>query len=349
MDITLDGHPIDFPLTIGILLLAILLNAYLFGVISQQFYLYWYSSFADSKRVKAFVIIQFLVNTFQTMTLWHMAWSLFIDTYGQPLDPQACTWSSLAHSASQCLLVLFANLFLAIRIYTLTKSRLLTGLIVFFSTSAFIIGLYTTVITWDATLKSSYLATLSLSTTEKATSVVWHVLQVIAESLITIFLARALLSSRSGHQKTDGVLNYLVRRVIQIGFFATLWTIAALALFFMLPRTLAYRFFDMTVGPMYTHVIYDTLLSRTQLRERMSDTHQTDIRFSPQSQEKSNIHDASPLSKGPNGLMRSPNSSLTTSHVADLRETLEHDDSEAAECAPIGLPKGQDDLPYSQC
>jgi hypothetical protein len=119
----------------------------------------------------------------------------------------------------------------------------------------------------------SFLASLHLSPTLKATSVVWHVLQVIAECLImstfklfsllvsgerkamsTVFLSRALLNSRTGLQKLDSVVNYLIRSVIQIGFFATLWTVAGLTSWFLLPKTSAYLLFIMTVGPMYTHV-----------------------------------------------------------------------------------------------
>ncbi|KAI0250855.1 hypothetical protein BJV78DRAFT_523801 [Lactifluus subvellereus] len=282
MKIVVSGHSIDPPLIIGMILLAVILNAYLFGVVSQQFYTYWRSGFEDSKRVKVFVITQFIIIAFQSIALWQMAWSIFITNYGLPLKPQACTWGSLVHSVCQCVLVLSANVFLAMRIYSLTKSRLLSGLVMAFSTSAFIVGIVTTVITWDGSLASSYLATLYLSTTQKAMSVLWHGFQAIAECLITVFLARALLKSRTGLQRSDSVVNYLIRQVIQIGFFATLWAIAELATWFLLPSAAAYKIFDATAGPMYTHVIYDTLLSRVRLRERMDKTSDIEIRFSPE-------------------------------------------------------------------
>jgi hypothetical protein len=69
-----------------------------------------------------------------------------------------------------------------------------------------------------------------------------------------VFLSRALLKARSGLQKSDSVVNYLVRQVMQIGFLANLWVIAGLATWFLLPRIPAVFLFDMTLGPMYTHV-----------------------------------------------------------------------------------------------
>ncbi|KAI0253231.1 hypothetical protein BJV78DRAFT_221913 [Lactifluus subvellereus] len=339
--------------TTGIYLLAVLLNAYLFGVVSQQFYTYWSSGFEDSKRVKVFVVIQFVIVAFQSIVLWQSVWSIFITNYGLPLEPQACTWTSLAQSVCQCVLVLSANVFLAMRIHSLTKSRILSGLVMAFSTSAFIVGIVTTVITWDTSLASSFLATLYLSTTQKAMSVVWYGLQAIAECLITVFLARALLKSRSGVQKSDSIVNYLTRQVIQIGFFATLWTIAELATWFLLPSAAAYRIFDVTVGPIYTHVIYDTLLFRVRLRERMAKTSDIEIMFSPESPKKPDINGGqrgSSVSNEPNdavSVTTTLNLSSATADTPRLGGTFEHDDSETTS-APVGLTAAHFE-PYSPC
>jgi hypothetical protein len=69
-----------------------------------------------------------------------------------------------------------------------------------------------------------------------------------------VFLTRALLKSRTGFQKSDGVVRYLVSRVVQIGFFATLWTLGGLATWFLMPRYDIYALFVMTSGTIYTHV-----------------------------------------------------------------------------------------------
>ncbi|KAH9957553.1 hypothetical protein BGW80DRAFT_1380918 [Lactifluus volemus] len=331
----------------GLLLIAILLNAFLFGVVSQQFYIYWTSGFKDPKFVKIFVVIQFALVNFQAVTLWVMAWNIFYTNYGRMLESQAYVWATVAQSLAQSVLVLSANMFLAYRIYSLTKSRLQTGLVIAFSTSAFLVGIIvafntlaviegiaTMLILWDVFPTISQSAP-SLNSIQMGIGILCYGLQTVAECLITIFLSRALLKSRTGLQKSDSVVNYLLRRVIQIGFLASLWTVAGLATWFLLPKVLVFMFFSSTVGPMYTNVIYDTLLSRVQLRQRLAEDSDVEIGFSPESHAsaKSEIpggQRGSSLMERTNdnvSFLTTPNQDLTTAD-AGLGGTVTKDDSE---------------------
>ncbi|KAI0246410.1 hypothetical protein BJV78DRAFT_1254852 [Lactifluus subvellereus] len=155
-----------------------------------------------------------------------------------------------------------ANGFLAVRIYTLTNCRLEPGLVFGLSFSAFIAGLVTIATNWPSRSNG-------FTVSGRAMSVVWRALQVVTECHITYFLSRVLLASRSGIQKSDHIVNHLVRNGIQLGLFATLWAIAGMATWLLLPQSWVYTVFDMTSGSIYTHMIYDGLLSRTRLRECM--------------------------------------------------------------------------------
>ena len=83
------------------------------------------------------------------------------------------------------------------------------------------------------------------------------------------------------------MVKHVVRNVIQTAGLATIWAIAALVSRFWLDRILIYRVFDITSGTVYTHVgvssmvgychlkeiiqaIFETLICRTQLRDRMA-------------------------------------------------------------------------------
>jgi hypothetical protein len=70
----------------------------------------------------------------------------------------------------------------------------------------------------------------------------------------TVFLGRALLASRTGLKTSDTLVRSLLRNVIQIGLFATIWALAGLATYFLLPQRTFYTLFDMTSGSIYTHV-----------------------------------------------------------------------------------------------
>ena len=65
---------------------------------------------------------------------------------------------------------------------------------------------------------------------------------------------RALLKYRTGLKKSDSLVRYLMRHVIQLGLFAALWSFAGMATWFLLPRYTIYALFDVTVGAIYTHV-----------------------------------------------------------------------------------------------
>jgi len=45
-----------------------------------------------------------------------------------------------------------------------------------------------------------------------------------------------------------------MRRVIQLGLFAAIWSFAGVATWFLLPRYTIYALFEMTVGAIYKHV-----------------------------------------------------------------------------------------------
>jgi hypothetical protein len=72
--------------------------------------------------------------------------------------------------------------------------------------------------------------------------------------MCVVFLTRVLLKSRSGIRKSDSILYYLIRTVIQTGCLASGWAIAGLATRFSLQNMLTYRLFDITSGAIYTHV-----------------------------------------------------------------------------------------------
>jgi len=249
----------------GIVLISILLNASLFGLVSQQFYAYWTIGFKDSIRLRLFVIVQFIVAAFQSLILWHFAWILFVKfpstpTFGMPPPSPVGLWEGPINSLGQLVIILMVNMYLASRIYGLTKSRVKSGVVIALSVTAFILGVITDVMGWKTPFFPSVLRGLSVA---------WHAVQAVAECLITFFLSRMLLKSRSGVRRTDSTVNYIVRGIIQTGCLATAWALVALATYFLLPHNTIYRVFDVTSGTVYMHAMFETLLSRIRLRERM--------------------------------------------------------------------------------
>ncbi|KAH9956362.1 hypothetical protein BC827DRAFT_1232340 [Russula dissimulans] len=273
-----DSFPFDPVQALGVLLIAILLNGYFFGVVSQQLYQYWNSQFKDPLRIKVFVFAQFAIVIVQVVMYWQLAWHVYIVNYSLILDPKSVTWQALASSLCQTVLIMMANTFLAIRIHDLTQSRLQSGLVMGFSGTAFIVGVVNLATTWV-----NRPSTGPFTPSERATSIVWHVSQAMAECLIMFFLSRVLLGARSGLKASDSVVNRLVRNVVQTGLFATIWSLAALGTYLLLPHNTVYTVFDATSGSIYTHMIYDGLLSRPKLRTRLTERSELEIGLPPQS------------------------------------------------------------------
>jgi len=338
---------------LGVEFVAILSNAYLFGAVTQQFYSYWTRGFKDSKRIRAFVITQFIVVTFQSVMLWILGWNVFVISYCQNAGYgyKSSAWQAPIASVVQCVLILSANLFLAIRIHNLTANRLQAGLVMVFSISAFVLALATIVSVWITS--GSTFASIQYTTAQKVTCIAWHVLQVISECLITCFLTLALLQSRTGFQKSDGVVRYLVGRVVQIGFFATLWTIAGLATWFLMPRYVIYALFDVTSGTIYTHAIYDTLLSRRRLRQRLAEHSQLEMGLPIQSPPISHIFERKPvmgvpsLSLGGNVSIRTMGQGDFETRNASTSSAATREENSDIECAPVGQAGVRYEVSYS--
>ncbi|KAI0276239.1 hypothetical protein BGY98DRAFT_716111 [Russula aff. rugulosa BPL654] len=239
-----------------------LLDMSLFGLVAQQYYSYWTGGFDDRIFLKVFVNVQFALVTLQSILTWHLVFQVFVVFSGM-IPPKSALWSAQANSLCQLFIIIFANIFLVIRIHSLTKNLIQTLLPMLFSVIAFVLGMVTILCSSWMEYPQSY---------KYATSVVWYVSQTMAEFLISFFLVRALLKARSGMKRSDSVVRYLVRNIIQTAALATIWSIAALVSWFWLKRIVFYTVFDKTSGTVYTHAVFGTLISRTQLRDRMVPT-----------------------------------------------------------------------------
>ncbi|KAI0258096.1 hypothetical protein BC834DRAFT_913499 [Gloeopeniophorella convolvens] len=237
----------------GILLIAILINTLLYGIITQQFAAYWDSSTYLWPMVSSSVVLislEGVVNLVNTQFV------------GFAVPPWPLLFAPIGNGA----IVYLANVFLCFRIYHLTRSKLQSGAALFVSTSAFILAIVNFVIIWK--VKPN---TIVGHSGIRMRTIVWHVLQIIADILIMILLTRALLKSRSGMRKSDSLVYHFIRSAVQTGCLATVWTLAETVAWTAYLDTAVYSLFEFTMGTMYTYGIFDTLLSRVRLRERLDE------------------------------------------------------------------------------
>jgi len=243
-------------------------------LVSQQFYAYWTTGFEDRIFFKVFVVVQFLLISFQCVLSWHLAFCVFVPSRGfLSGPPRSLSWEGRLNSMFQIFIILLANIFLAVRIHGLTKSVIQTGTVIALSLVAFTSGWVNIAVTWKP-ISTPY-------PYNQWSSLIWHVTQAAAQCLISYFLLREFLKSRGGIHRSDSILNYLFRAAIQTGVLAAVWAFAALVAFFFLPKVTVYRIFDMTSGAVYVRAVFNTLLVRVQPRKCMAGVTLRNLDFSP--------------------------------------------------------------------
>ncbi|KAH9168079.1 hypothetical protein EDB89DRAFT_2074317 [Lactarius sanguifluus] len=328
----------------GVMLVTTLFNTFLFGVISQQLYAYSLSvGLKDSMRIKMFVGILYAVIAFQSITLWQLAWCHFVIDYGTARNFKARMWQVPVISGCQCILVLSANIFLADRVRALTGCRIKSAVIIALSIGAFGFGVAEDMLTWFGGLAPDG----TFTHPQMIISAFWYGLQAIAECLVAYTLMRALLNTRTGIQKSDSVVYYLVRRVVQMGLFATMLYIRPCGWFF------SPRFVPIYEGRV--QVIFDTLQSesRIRLREHMAELQPV--------RRGTSCTGASPSDTNRKGASVSPGTAhsnvsvlsmtnlglgLETTHQSTYR--ISKDNISEVECAPVGQPGVHYEFSYAQ-
>ncbi|KDR82638.1 hypothetical protein GALMADRAFT_151711 [Galerina marginata CBS 339.88] len=243
---------------LGPVLLGVFFNTYLYGIVTFQYSAYLSTKFRDPLWVKAIVVALFFLDTFHTSSLIYMAWYYLIENYANYLALLSPVWPYPSSMFVTAITALLTHLFLAYRTLRLTNIYVYGGLVLL-SLCSFSTGLVCSVKTLavkDATQMSSANPYLSS----------WLSLEVIADAFISGTLIYALRQSRTGFEKSDTVINRLMRTSIQTGLFSGVFSILTLAFFLGRPDTQMFAFFGLPISRLYTNTLMDTLLCREGLR-----------------------------------------------------------------------------------
>jgi len=286
--------------------------------------------------MKIFLGAQYGIIACQSVMLWQLAWSYFVVDYGIMRDR---TWQVSVSLACQCILVLSANIFLADQIHTLTRCRLKSAFIIALSIASFAFGMGTIWLILFGHLSPSG----GLTRAQTVLSAFWHGLQVIVECFISYSLIRGHLNAR----KSGCAMSYLYRRLVQLGIFAMIWAILGLMAFAFMPKVCS--LFDMTVGSLYTHVVFDTL--RHRLSENSTESNQFDMALTAQVSARADsltkcatlqspprTFDGKGSSSAAQNVLVMANLSPSAEMAPQSTWRLSRDNVSEIECAPAGQP-----------
>jgi len=215
------------------------------------------------------VLTLFLIDTVHSISAIYMAWVYCVTNYNNPTAITSALWPYTFTPIATALAALLTQIFLGYRIYRLSSSRILFGIIIVLAIPSFALGMTCGIKAWIIKLLVKLPVLDNLVTA-------WLAMQVSIDLFITGTLTIILTRSRTGFHKTDTVLNRLIRGAIQTGLFAGIFSLGDLITFLRYPETNLYGMFAIPIGRIYTNTLLDTLLARHDLRLQMAGTRDMD-------------------------------------------------------------------------
>lgn len=249
----------DFDTTVGVLLLGLFLNTYLYGLVTYQFLVYRYTKFNDATWIKAMVGALFVTDTAHSAVAIYAAWEMCVTNYANPSSLQFVSWTIPFTAVATSVAAIITQYFLAHRVFKLTKSAPVVGVIGLLSTLGFIFGVY-------AGVRSGIIREVKNFAPLTPYVICWLGFQTCADLLITGVLSFVLARSRTGFRRTDTIINRLIRGAVQTGLFASIFALADLFSFVLHRDTNLYAMFAYPIGRIYTNTLLDTLNSRIELK-----------------------------------------------------------------------------------
>jgi len=195
-----------------------------------------------------------------------MAWSYTVANYDNPAALEVAEWPYTFTPIGTAAAALTTQLFLGYRIWCLSGSNVLYGIVIIMAIPSFVLGMACGIKAWIIKVLVNLPRINNLV-------IAWLAMQVIVDTFITVTLTIILARSKTGYRKTDTVLNRLIRGAVQTGLFAGIFSLGDLISFLALPTTNFYGMFAIPLGRIYTNTLLDTLLAREQLKIQMMTTY----------------------------------------------------------------------------
>ncbi|TBU27777.1 hypothetical protein BD311DRAFT_365070 [Dichomitus squalens] len=237
------------------------LNWGLMGVLCVQVYMYHILFPNDRRSTRAFVYIIFAVEWTQTLIIMDDAFDKYAYNFGgvNKLVELRNAW--LSGPLLGGVVGAAVQLFYARRIWVLSKSRLLVGIVSVLSLTQGAAGIAGGVLLKhrsgvQAALKSDK-ALLGIS--------IWMGGSALADILIAVSMTILLLKSRSGLREMDTIVKKIILLVIESGTLTAAVAVVGVVLFAALPGTIYYEFPAVILAKLYANTMVTSLNNRAFL------------------------------------------------------------------------------------
>ncbi|KAJ6511916.1 hypothetical protein C8R47DRAFT_1092718 [Mycena vitilis] len=249
----------EYDTIVGVLLLGLFFNTYLYGICTYQFVVYVQAKFNDSWWIRFIVSSLFILDTIHSAVAIYAGWETCVTNYANPASLAYVGWTIPFTAVATSFTAILTQVFLGHRVFLLTNNRLLFGLIGVLSVLGFVFGCI-------AGIKSGIINEVAKFAPLAPYVTAWLAFQTSADLLITLCLTVALARSKTGFRTTDTIINRLIGGAIRTGLFASMFALADLFSFLLHRNTNLYAMFAYPIGRIYTNTLLNTLNSRSSMK-----------------------------------------------------------------------------------
>ncbi|KAF9522101.1 hypothetical protein CPB83DRAFT_864976 [Crepidotus variabilis] len=235
--------------------IGLAINILLLGIMIIQTYLYYSRYTNDRPWLKILVGFILVADIFNTVFDAAYLYETLIINFGN-LDAVAkATWLLACEPATTAIIVFSVQLFFAWRVFMLTQTRVWSVLIMAFALSGVIAGITSAV----DVLRFPVLATQSQKF--KPVVVIWMASEVAADIISTSILVLYLRKHKSGLERSDQIVDELIRFTVQTGLITFIFASLHLA-FFLSDESGLHLLFNFPICKLYSNSLLSSLNSR---------------------------------------------------------------------------------------
>ncbi|KZV84939.1 hypothetical protein EXIGLDRAFT_841845 [Exidia glandulosa HHB12029] len=253
---------------VGSTLIGSLLNIWLYGIVFHMYVTYWTQTSKDLWWLRLAVPALFIIDTAQTAADCYFAYRVAVDLDHPDTFTILAQWPLQFSAITQAMSALIVTLILIHRLYRLTKNNVYVAVVLsVYSVAVFCVGV-------SAGVKLWILNFLDFPAVRVANNLVvaWHYMELVLNTVITIGLIFVLSRSRTGFQRTDSLINTLMRGAMQTGFFTSFVSIIVVITWVRTPFEQSYfLIFILPFGRVYSVTLMDTVLTRQLIKQESSD------------------------------------------------------------------------------
>ncbi|KIP01529.1 hypothetical protein PHLGIDRAFT_131227 [Phlebiopsis gigantea 11061_1 CR5-6] len=235
-------------------LMGIFLNVLLYGVMITQTHSYYTNFPKDPIWIKSFVGILLLADTLNSA--FNMAWiyNVLINQFGNLAALSRADWLFESEEAMAGIIATMVQMFYARRIFVLTKNRWITALVMLSSAVSGLCAIGTAI---GVAMRPDFSGLVILD----VVALPWLVSCTVCDITIAITLSVYLSRHKTGFQKTDTVVNKIIRSTVQNGLLTASFTIAHIVCYLSLSSGI-HMIFNYGVVKLYTNSIMSSLNAR---------------------------------------------------------------------------------------